>query len=442
MLLTWVKRFPSIIAGVTAGTLASHPWSLPALTVRWPWAFYLEALIMAPLAIACGLVPRDQATFAPNSADYGCDSTSPSLGSKPPFARHNSSSPAELNSISYRTYEASGHDARHGGRRDACRDSDDESCSTEPPSRSGEAPERRQGQGARPRPHVTRSGSGSKSALGSGGVSDDSGFELEEAGDREVSAAGRAEGAGGTSERGTLLVDTNNSHASATRDYGSSAESCRRNSNDDNVSSAGCDDIGGHECEEEEGDSEQGRGIARLKEPSSLGSLNSTDGGVAFDSTRVSRVEQRTTDPSQQCRRPDGNESDALISVATATSGAIQHPDLLGDLLGVLNRPIFVLVVFGAAANAAVTAGMSTFGTGFILALELLHSETAAAATFGAIICAAGLIGTPAGGGLIDSADVEGRLGDERKLAVVMHQALCLVSGATGKWSCVMHWML
>lgn len=102
------------------------------------------------------------------------------------------------------------------------------------------------------------------------------------------------------------------------------------------------------------------------------------------------------------------------------------------DVLSVVDRCVFCLVVLGAAATAAVTAGMSTFGTGFVISLELLSSETAAAATFGGVICAAGIMGTPAGGALIDAADPEGRLGDEKKLAVVLTQATALMCGATG----------
>lgn len=106
----------------------------------------------------------------------------------------------------------------------------------------------------------------------------------------------------------------------------------------------------------------------------------------------------------------------------------------LDDVLKVADRPVFCLVVLGAAATAAVTAGMSTFGTSFVTSLGFLSSESAAAATFGGVICAAGLAGTPAGGALIDAADPEGRLGDERKLAMVLTQATALMCVATGEW--------
>lgn len=106
---------------------------------------------------------------------------------------------------------------------------------------------------------------------------------------------------------------------------------------------------------------------------------------------------------------------------------------LARDVLKIADRCVFCLVVLGGSAVAAVSAGMSTFGTGFVTSLEFLSSETAAAATFGGVICAAGLAGTPAGGALIDSADPEGRLGDDEKLALVLRQASALMCGATGE---------
>lgn len=118
--------------------------------------------------------------------------------------------------------------------------------------------------------------------------------------------------------------------------------------------------------------------------------------------------------------------------VGEVQAGLPQEGVMIDDVLSVLDRCVFCLVVLGAAATAAVTAGMSTFGTGFVTSLELLSSETAAAATFGGVICAAGLAGTPAGGALIDAADPEGRMGNEKKLVVVLTQATALMCGATG----------
>lgn len=132
-------------------------------------------------------------------------------------------------------------------------------------------------------------------------------------------------------------------------------------------------------------------------------------------------------------KQPPVESRDAAPRVTSGSWGQeVEGVHLTEDLWRVVNRPLFCLVVLGAAANAAVTAGMSTFGTGFVTSLELLKTETAAAATFGSVICAAGIVGTPAGGAFIDSADPEGRLSDGRKLSVVLRQGFWLVSGATG----------
>lgn len=114
------------------------------------------------------------------------------------------------------------------------------------------------------------------------------------------------------------------------------------------------------------------------------------------------------------------------------TSGVVDR-SVVKDVIEVASRPVFCLVVLGSAATAAVTAGMSTFGTGFVTSLEFLTSERAAAAAFGAVICAAGLAGTPAGGAMIDAADPDGRLDDEKKLAMILTQATTLMCGSTGE---------
>lgn len=145
-----------------------------------------------------------------------------------------------------------------------------------------------------------------------------------------------------------------------------------------------------------------------------LGSINSVDPGLLGDQPRASGSSKGNGSPVD------------MVSVEK------RKGELLRDALEVVDRPVFCLVVLGAAATAAVTAGMSTFGTGFVTNLELLSSETGAAATFGGVICAAGLVGTPAGGAVIDAADPEGRLNDEDKLVVVMKQAMLIMLAAAG----------
>lgn len=122
-----------------------------------------------------------------------------------------------------------------------------------------------------------------------------------------------------------------------------------------------------------------------------------------------------------------------LTEAGDPNASSVVDRSVVKDVVEVASRPVFCLVVLGSAATAAVTAGMSTFGTGFVTSLEFLTSERAAAAAFGAVICAAGLAGTPAGGALIDAADPDGRLDDEKKLAMILTQATTLMCGSTGE---------
>lgn len=426
---------------------------------------------MAPLVIACGLVPRDEATSVPNSADYGCCTSSSSHASKATTPKHSYSSPAELNCMSYGGGGGSVSINTSNNTSDAS--SSSSSLTGIPPGQSPALPlplplsgaaETRGQRARRRRLHVVGSGSGSESR---GGKDEGHAFVTEEErGERELSEEVERGVVGAGSAAGdkslTVNMDTTNGRGPAARKDGSGAEAFPRNggggdgrrrrnrasrSSDRFGASSvegrdGEERLGGEESDVEgEGGKHPGFEIENLnkEDPSFyLGSINAgSDDPLPFGSNRGSRRSPVVENDVivQQRHDRDNDEHVSFPTPATTTNNATarHHSNLVEDLLQVLDRPIFVLVVFGAAANAAVTAGMSTFGTGFITALELLHSETAAAATFGVVICAAGLVGTPAGGALIDSADPEGRLGDEKKLAVVMRQAMLLVCCATGE---------
>lgn len=200
-----------------------------------------------------------------------------------------------------------------------------------------------------------------------------------------------------------------------------------------------------------EGD-DQGRGEAEqdieplLDWQKHAAEWDSGNGFAASPSGGVSRGMERLQGDHEEEDRGNHHRQTAILSASTNNGAVFLDPPGVGetqaglpqegvmvdDVLSVLDRSVFCLVVLGAAATAAVTAGMSTFGTGFVTSLELLSSETAAAATFGGVICAAGLTGTPAGGALIDAADPEGRMGNEQKLVVVLTQATALMCCATG----------
>jgi MFS transporter, Spinster family, sphingosine-1-phosphate transporter len=106
----------------------------------------------------------------------------------------------------------------------------------------------------------------------------------------------------------------------------------------------------------------------------------------------------------------------------------VPPPTWQQEVRAVLSQRTYVCIVLGYSAYVAVVVGISTFGSGFIVSLGLLSSERAASAVFGSIIACAGILGTPLGGMLLDSA---AHLSDAPKLTVVLQQLLCMVCTAT-----------
>eukprot|EP00903_Cladosiphon_okamuranus_P014241 g13230.t1 len=349
----------------------------------WPWAFYLEAILMAPLAFACALVPAESATAVPNAADYGTSTagrrtSTKEYGSQKPLGAgigigvgHGESdqSPEPTVSVSASSLASSAASPTRAnlrsGRRQLGLD-----LERWPDGRSARRIERDGEESPLPLP------SSASSLLGVWGGEE-----------------GRAEGAREDSE-------TSMDWQKHTAEFGNGSGACLVMSPSRVVSRV----FDEHEGEEEEEEEEEGRVGWAVGEPAvaAIGSLNSGGPVVAVSS---SPFDERARDTAESV--------------------------LVRDVLKIADRCVFCLVVLGGAATAAVSAGMSTFGTGFVTSLEFLSSETAAAATFGGVICLAGLAGTPAGGALIDAADPEGRLDDDKKLALVLRQATTLMCGAT-----------
>lgn len=397
---------------------------------------------MAPLALACSLVPKDRATTAANAADYGT-----SAGSGSGLARRvntlcvnaGSNGRGNLNRTS------------SGGIADKCRGNIDK-APPPLPLLDQEASDARQrlavstssseglAGGARRR-RVAKGGGvlrgedaedlarGRKGSLCHRGVLNPAEMRQEILSTEELSDEGLAnEGRGG---------DGLGSHRHEANGM------TRRNHSWSSYSGPEGD---GHWRGEAEQDTEP-----LLEWRKHAAEWDSEDGFAVPPSGGVSRGMERLGGDCEEGEEEEedrGNHRRLTVSLSASTNngaafldppgagetqaGLPQDGVMVDDVLSVLDRCVFCLVVLGAAATVAVTAGMSTFGTGFVTSLELLSSETAAAATFGGVICAAGLAGTPAGGALIDAADPEGRMGNEEKLAVVLTQATALMCCATG----------
>lgn len=355
--------------------------------IGWAWAFFFEALIMAPLALLCSLVPEDNATSVSNAADYGA-----SPDQRPHTAQHE-----DMDSDRHLSSNDDGVKPpvlREEGRPPVLEMDVDSNISL------------RRSSGRRR--SFRRSYSEGRHFSAAASEEDEEGLPL--------SGIGGGDGIG-TAERGVVGVSRQRSGEGRLQRQLSGSWNPRGSRHPDSPplleaelsmdwqkysARAGGDarlackpSMSGKTLEQQEEPSRNSPAVA------SLGSINSGPATLA-----VPREHEVGT----------GWRSSAIVR----------------DVLEVTDRTVFCLVVWGAAATAAVTAGMSTFGTGFVISLELLTSETAAAATFGGVICAAGLLGTPAGGALIDAADPEGRMDDGRKLSIVLTQAAMLMCGATG----------
>lgn len=362
---------------------------------------------MAPLALACSLVPHDNATAVPNAADYGA-----SQGSR--GACMAGEDMANDRSISEGLATSKSYDAGETPAVDLDHERSDRLAVSTPLLN-----ERHHGARRRHADYARGPGSYPDESRGTWVVHDSRPEELEDdASDTDDIGAGvcrrRNAARGNALRNGEHRVRAPSSlrPSDATRKEGEVvAES--------EAAIGRLDDAAGSD------------GAAWLVvSPSSRGVYRR--GGV------LDREQEERRDILEVMDSQGSINREASTSALPNFSGLKENSDnasgnaIVEDVLRVVDRPVFCLVVLGAAANAAVTAGMSTFGTGFVTSLELLSSETAAAATFGAVICAAGLLGTPAGGALIDAADPEGRLGDGKKLVVVLTQAAALMCAATG----------
>lgn len=77
-------------------------------------------------------------------------------------------------------------------------------------------------------------------------------------------------------------------------------------------------------------------------------------------------------------------------------------PTLLQEIYVVFSTPMFLCLVAGYAAQTGGLIGISTFGSSFFMGLGYFGSESEASTLFGAIVSLAGIVGTPAGGFLLD----------------------------------------
>ena len=101
-------------------------------------------------------------------------------------------------------------------------------------------------------------------------------------------------------------------------------------------------------------------------------------------------------------------------------TGLVSHaPSMMEELRAVTRQPIFLCLIAGYAAQTAALIGISTFGSSFGMGLGFFDSETSASSTFGAVVCVAGLVGTPLGGYVLDQMTRKSRLRNDNPYVIL-----------------------
>lgn len=373
---------------------------------RWPWAFYLEALVTAPLALVCSLVRHHHTTAVP-------------------------SSPRSETMWSRQDIEDSGDIYDRGRFYKVANVS--EAVGNIYAGDEEEAQDLLLGRENRTRTRSASSGHG--------------GAIAEESMDSRLVRALSIVGVGSAEKGNISIPETSVSplHGGGgtgfeinSRNSGSVQRPHRELSSGVGEYDSGC----GGQTAEGGGARARGDTVAKWYQTGRVRLLSEEDSFCDGEGEEVCETEMETKMgciehvPLRSAAINSNNNNNSNNPYGTsATNGSATVSDkgsLTMDILRIVNRPVLCLVVFGAAANAAVKVGLSTFGIGFIMDLELLKSETAAAAAFGGVICAGGFLGTLSGGILLDTVDPHGQLEEGKKLGVVLRQAFWLACGATG----------
>lgn len=123
---------------------------------------------------------------------------------------------------------------------------------------------------------------------------------------------------------------------------------------------------------------------------------------LANDEEKVKKREkiQVASDEKQQQQNPTQEADDKQEEAEEKEKE--KKPTIWEEFWIVCQRPVFLALIFGQAAQNASLMGLSTFGSAFLLGLGFFDVETAASSAFGILVSLAGIIATPLGGFLLD----------------------------------------
>jgi predicted MFS family arabinose efflux permease len=116
----------------------------------------------------------------------------------------------------------------------------------------------------------------------------------------------------------------------------------------------------------------------------------------------------------------DNDNDDASLASIRSLSDDESPRSVCGDLGILLSRPVWVLVSLGYGAYAAVMGGLASWGPYCLYNVRMVDSEDKSSLVFGAMVCIAGLVGTPVGGKIYDKLCLGKSLHDQLTLALKM----------------------
>ncbi|KAF0720211.1 Aste57867_480 [Aphanomyces stellatus] len=106
--------------------------------------------------------------------------------------------------------------------------------------------------------------------------------------------------------------------------------------------------------------------------------------------------------PAEAAARHDP-EKRAVVGDASHTAAVDDDNHSFFHELGrVCHDPIFGLIIWGTGASIFTLAGLSAFGTLFVVGLGLFQTDTEASVVLGCVVVASGMLGTPLGGLALD----------------------------------------
>jgi len=124
-------------------------------------------------------------------------------------------------------------------------------------------------------------------------------------------------------------------------------------------------------------------------------------GGAAEQSDAVAAVALASLASERPVSSTENSVNAAIINESSTTEAS---PSFMTQLRYVLCCPAYVLLLLGYAAFTGTTIGISSFGPLFMIALGLDDNEEDASFLFGLVVAFAGVLGTPLGGVLVDTA--------------------------------------